>query len=103
MSGPTFEERYRHMRENAEAFIANAKVRAKIERERKRYSAALAIDESIRSWQAAIDDDDSGRLWPVCEVCGEPIKDDAEHLWSDDGCDFHSACLDGRTKWKATA
>lgn len=91
---PTIEERYRHLRANAEAFIENSKVRAKIERNRKRYGAARAIDESIRSWQAAIDDDDSGSLWPVCEVCGEPIKNDTEHLSSDDGSDFHAKCVD---------
>lgn len=92
---PTFEERYRHLRDNAEAFIENAKVRAKIERDRKRYGAARAIDESIRSWQAAIDDDDSGHLWPTCEVCGKPIKNESEIRSNDDGCDFHAACCDG--------
>lgn len=94
MTDPTFEERYRHLLDNAQAFIESAKVRAKIERGRKRYGAARAIDESIRSWQAALDDDNSGNLWPTCEVCGEPIKDDAEHLSSDDGCYFHAKCVD---------
>jgi hypothetical protein len=90
---PTIEEKYQHMRANAEAFVKS--MRALVA------SAAARGDEDLESnlkvwclmpWEAAIRDDDSGDLWSLCEACGEPIKNYADKISSEE-CDFHSDCI----------
>jgi hypothetical protein len=96
MNIPTIEEKYRHMRENAEAFVES--MRVSIAAAEKRGEEELASRLSVwalNPWEAAIRDDDSGDLWPTCEVCGESIKDEAQRIAdSEEGCSFHRACLD---------
>lgn len=94
MNEPTLGERYQHMRDNAEAFVENmASMVAKYESEGNEDMASKLKVWCLTPWQAAIRDDDSGRLWPICEICSKPIKDETERLSSEDGCDFHSACV----------
>jgi hypothetical protein len=90
---PTTEERYQHMRENAEAFVQGmqAMVTAAEERGDEDMASKLRV-WCLMPWQAAIEADDAGDLWPICECCEKPIKDDAERV-SGDACDFHKACL----------
>lgn len=95
---PTTEERYRHMRENAEAFVASmATLIASLERGDGEQVTAQRFARNLKvwclmPWQAAINADDTGDLWPVCESCLKPIKNDAERV-SGDACDFHRACV----------
>lgn len=93
MTEPTIEERYRHLRENAEAFITNmATMVEAAERDGDNDLASKLKVWALMPWQAAIRDDDSGDLWPVCEACGEPIKDDSDRV-SGDAMDFHRSCV----------
>ena len=93
---PTTEEKYRHMRDNAEAFVESMRVMvAKFERDGNEDMACNLRVWCLTPWEAAIRDDDDGDLWPICEACGEPIKDQAELVGSDDGCDLHRSCVDG--------
>lgn len=90
---PTAEERYRHMRDNAEAFVASMTTMVSaLERDGKLDEATNLKVWCLMPWQAAIRDDDSGGLWPVCEVCSKPIKSEADRIFSDD-CDFHRSCV----------
>lgn len=94
MEAPTTEERYRHMRDNAEAFVENMEsMVAKYEREGKEDMASKLKVWCLMPWQAALRDDASGDLWPICEICSKPIKSDADRLSSEDGCDFHRHCI----------
>lgn len=92
---PTTEERYRHLRENAEAFVEG--IKAMIAAAKRNDDTALASKLEVwclNPWMAALRDDDTGDLWFTCEVCSLPIKQDADRLGSDDGCWFHRACVD---------
>lgn len=92
---PTIEEKYRHMRANAEAFVESMRVMvAKFERDGNEDMACNLRVWCLTPWEAAIRDDDSGDLWTTCEVCEKPIKDDADRLSSDEGCDFHRSCVE---------
>ena len=92
---PTIEEKYQHMRDNAEAFVESMKVMvAAAKRDGDEDLATKLQVWALNPWIAAICDDDSGDLWPVCEVCDQPIKDEAERIGSEDGCDFHRTCVD---------
>lgn len=92
---PTIEEKYQHMRDNAEAFVESiGTMVAKAERDGDEDLACKLKVWALNPWQAAIRDDDSGDLWPICEVCQQPIKADAEHISSEDGCDFHRTCVE---------
>ncbi|TAL43862.1 MAG: hypothetical protein EPN91_05760 [Salinibacterium sp.] len=90
---PTIEEKYQHMRDNAEAFVESmrASVAAAEQRGDEELASRLRV-WALNPWEAALRDDDSGDLWPLCEVCGEPIKDDALRVADEEGCNFHHAC-----------
>lgn len=94
MTEPTTVERYRHMRLNAEAFVENMRAMvAAAEREGDEDLATKLKVWCLMPWEAAIRDDDSGDLWPLCEVCSKPIKGEADHIASDE-CDFHRSCVE---------
>ena len=90
---PTTEEYLEHLRENAllhmesiELFLANLGPRSRM---RATVEVCLAMP-----WRATLRDDASGNLWPICEICEKPIKDDADHTSEpEDGCDFHLSCV----------
>jgi len=91
---PTTEERYRAMRDNAEAFVQSMAVMvAAAERDGDEDLASKLRVWALMPWEAAIRDDDSGDLWWTCEVCGEPIKDEANLVMSED-CQFHRKCVE---------
>lgn len=93
MTKPTTEERYKHFRENAQAFVENMRIMvAALERDGKEAEATNLKVWALMPWEAAIRDDDSGDLWPICEICSKPIKGDAE-LISGGDCDIHRDCL----------
>lgn len=90
---PTTQERYKHFRENAEAFVESMRVMvAKLKRDGHAKQASELNVWCLMPWEATLRDDDSGELWFTCEACGKPIKDDAQRV-SGDACDFHRACL----------
>jgi hypothetical protein len=90
----TVQEKYDHMRANAEAFVESMRVMvAKAERDGDEDLARKLRVWSLNPWEAALRDDDSGDLWFTCEVCGQPIKDEAEQISSEDGCWFHQSCV----------
>lgn len=91
---PTTDERLKFYRDNAEAFVTSisAMVDA-LRREGKRDFADKLNVWALMPWRAALRDDRSGDLWLICEICSEPIKDDAEHASSED-CHFHRKCVD---------
>lgn len=91
---PTIEEKYQHMRDNAEAFVES--MRAMIGLAARK--GDLELESQLRvwclnPWEAALRDDDAGDLWPTCEACGEPIKTEADRVSSDE-CSFHRSCVD---------
>lgn len=90
---PTFEERYRCLRSNAECFVDTMRTMvAALERDGKEDEATNLRVWALMPWEAAIRDDDTGDLWPTCEACGEPIKIEADHV--DGGeCDLHRQCI----------
>lgn len=91
-SAPTTEERYRYFRENAEIFVKNLAVMiADVEAKGNEEQAAQLRAWALMPWEAAIRDDDSGDLWPVCEGCGKPIKDDSDIVAYGDAT-MHSTC-----------
>lgn len=91
---PTVQERYDHFRENATLFVDRMRTMvAALEREGKEEEAAQLRVWALMPWEAALRDDDSGDLWPVCEVCSRPIKEDRDCVSSDEGCSFHRACI----------
>lgn len=93
-ANPTTDERYRHMRENAEAFIQSMQAMvAAAERTGDEDMASKLRVWCLMPWEAAIRADNTGELWSLCEVCGEPIKNDADHAYSDD-CNFHRSCVE---------
>lgn len=91
---PTLQERYTHMRDNAEAFVQSMETMvAAAKRDGDDDLASKLEVWCLNPWKAAIRDDDTGNLWPTCEVCSLPIKNDRDHIASDDGCAFHRACV----------
>lgn len=95
MQQPTLDERYRHFRENAEAFVMSMETMvAALERDGKADEATNLKVWALMPWQAAIRDDDSGDLWPICEACQKPIKDEADIVDGGDGVLLHSVCCD---------
>lgn len=91
---PTIEEKYTHMRANADAFVESMRVMvAKFEREGNEDMACNLRVWCLNPWEAAVRDDESGDLWPTCEVCGDPIKNDIDRF-SGDECDFHRSCVE---------
>lgn len=92
---PTMQERYQHLRENAEAFVASmATMVAALERDGKAKQASELKVWALMPWQAALRDDDSGDLWWTCEACEKPIKDGTE-VAAEDCCWLHLACAEG--------
>jgi len=93
MPEPTTQERYEHLRKNAEAFVESlATMVAHLEAQGKDEEASHLRVWALMPWQAALRDDTSGDLWPTCESCGKPIKDEAE-LFHAEECDLHLGCL----------
>lgn len=91
---PTTQERYQHLRENAEAFVRSmATMVAAAEREGDNELASKLKVWALMPWQAAIRDDDSGDLWWVCEACEKPIKDGTE-VAAEDCCWLHLVCAE---------
>lgn len=91
---PTIEEKYQCLRQNAEAFVESMRAMvAAYERDGNEDMASKLKVWALMPWEAAIRDDDSGDLWPTCEVCGQPIKSDADHVRGDD-CEFHRSCVE---------
>lgn len=89
---PTTEERYKCFRENAELFVQNTRTMVEsLERDGKKQEASNLRVWALTPWEAMLRDDDSGDLWPVCEACGCPIKNDAEYVSGGD-VDLHRAC-----------
>lgn len=94
MTKPTTEDRYQHMRENAEAFVQSMQAMiASFEREGDEDMASRLKVWCLSPWQAAIAADDCGDLWTICVACGKPIKTDVEHVAAED-CSFHRACVE---------
>lgn len=92
---PTTQERYRHLRENAEAFVESMGLMvAAAERDGDDKLASQLKVWALMPWQAALRDDDSGDLWWTCEVCEQPIKDGTE-VSGEDCCWFHMRCTEG--------
>lgn len=90
---PTTQERYKHLRENAECFVSSMKTMVEsLERDGNKEWASRLKVWALMPWQAAIKCDDNGELWPVCEACLQPIKNEAERI-SGDACDFHKKCV----------
>jgi hypothetical protein len=90
---PSIDERYLHLKENAEAFVQSMKAMVA--------AAETSGDDDLASklrtwcllpWEAALRDDASGELWFLCEACGKPIKDESKQISSKDGCWFHLSC-----------
>lgn len=91
---PTIEEKYQHMRTNAEAFVESMRVMVGVaERDGNEDLASKLKVWALSPWEAAIRDDDAGDLWPTCEACGEPIKNEADRI-SGEEHDFHRSCVD---------
>jgi hypothetical protein len=91
---PTLEEKYQHLRTNAELFIRNMALSVKVAEDSGDLDLAVKLRVwCLSPWEAAVRDDDTGELWPTCEACGEPIKDDADRISSDDCC-FHRSCIE---------
>jgi hypothetical protein len=91
---PSSGERYAHLKENAEAFVETMRTMvAACERDGNEDLATKLRVWCLMPWEAALSADASGELWPLCEVCGQPIKAEADHLSSDDGCDLHRSCV----------
>ncbi len=91
---PTIDEKYTHMRQNAEAFIDSMRTMVEVcERDGNDDLASKLRVWCLSPWEAAIKDDDTGDLWPTCEACGLPIKDDADRVSSEDCC-FHQSCVE---------
>lgn len=90
---PTTQERYQHLRGNAEAFVTSiaAMVEA-LERDGKSKQASELKVWALMPWQAALRDDDTGDLWWICEACEKPIKDGTE-VAAEDCCWLHRACI----------
>ena len=91
--GPTLLERYQHFRENAEIHVKN--LLHSIERIEKEGNLDHAADLrvlALQPWEAVLRADNSGDLWPTCEVCGKPIKDDDDLIVGED-VDLHRSCL----------
>ena len=93
MSEPTLQERYDYFKRNAEAFVQSMSTMvAAFQRDGDAETASRLKVWCLMPWQAALRDDASGDLWPVCEACLKPIKDEADRV-SGDACDFHRACV----------
>lgn len=89
---PTIEEKYQHLRDNAEAFVASMKTMVTaLERDGKTEEATNLRVWCLMPWQAAIRDDDSGELWTLCEACGGPIKNPDDAVAGEDFT-LHRAC-----------
>jgi hypothetical protein len=94
MNEPTMEEKYQHLRINAEAFVNTIRgMVASVEDKGDEDLASKLRVWCLMPWEAAIREDDSGDLWLTCEVCGEPIKDDNDLISSEDACHFHKQCI----------
>ena len=90
--GPTVFERYTALRKNAEIFVEHMAVMiATLERDGKMDEATNLKVWAMMPWQAALRDDESGDLWPICEICGKPIKNDSDLIGGD--ADFHRQCI----------
>lgn len=95
MSEPTVDERYQHLHSNAAAFVENMRAMvAALKRDGDEDMATKLRVWCLMPWEAALRDDTSGDLWPVCEACGKPIKNEADRI-SGDAMDFHRSCLPG--------
>jgi hypothetical protein len=93
MNEPTLQERYDHFRKNAEAFVETLKTLVDHHERRGDEDMASKLRvTALMPWQAALDADKSGDLWPICEVCQLPIKDDEDYAASEDCC-FHRQCV----------
>lgn len=96
MDAPTIQERYEHLRENAEAFVRSMQVMVEsLRRDGKHEQASKLRVWALMPWQAALRDDDTGDLWWICEACEQPIKDGTE-VAAEDGCWLHLACAQPR-------
>lgn len=90
---PTTQERYQHLRENAEAFVLSMETMIDaLRRNGKREQADQLNVWCLMPWRAAIRDDNTGDLWWVCEACEKPIKDGTE-VAAEDCCWLHRACV----------
>jgi len=93
MSEPTLQERYQHLRDNAEAFVTSIQTMVEAcERDGKDDLASKLKVWCLMPWEAAIRCDDTGDLWCTCGVCGKPIKSEADRMGGED-CDFHRSCV----------
>lgn len=94
MTQPTLEEKYQHLRDNVEAFVDT--MRTMVEAQERDGNEDLASKLKVwclMPWEAALKADDAGDLWPVCEACMEPIKNEIDRV-SGDACDFHRSCVE---------
>lgn len=91
MTEPTLQERYEHFRDNAKAFVETMETMvASIERAGDEDLSSKLRVWALMPWQAALTADETGDLWPICEVCSKPIKGAIAH--SED-CEFHPECV----------
>lgn len=95
MTEPTLQERYDHFKDNAEAFVQSMTVLVTAAERRGDDDLASKLRTwALSPWEAALRDEASGDLWFTCEVCGKPIKDQADQVGDDDGCWFHISCTE---------
>lgn len=88
---PTIQERYAHLRDNADAFVRSMSVMVDAaERDGDNDLAVKLKVWCLMPWEAALQDDDTGDLWFVCEACEQPIKDGSEVSGVD--CWLHRKC-----------
>lgn len=92
---PTMEERHKYWRDNAAIFVGHMKIMiAALQRDGKEQEATNLRVWALMPWEATIRDDDSGDLWPVCEVCGLPIKEPTEVVSSAEvDITAHKSCV----------
>lgn len=91
-SVPTTAERLQAFRDNALAFVAHMHILEAAAGNEE--LASIIRVNCIQPWQAALRDDETGDLWPICEVCSKPIKDEGELISDpDEGLHFHKSCV----------
>lgn len=93
---PTDQEFLEHWRENARLHLESLE-RMLAQMQRSKHRAMFEVT-CVMPWRAALIADKDGSLWPICEMCEKPIKNDAEYCSEpESGCSFHLACVgDGR-------